>query len=113
MVDNDQEGMSQGHSCPFLTTAKGNMVVLVREITRLTMRGCVRCFDEGCAQPLTPFACLSTEALARTFPVARAHSRPGSQMCSVGEAGHVWPDFSQKRFSQASFNARNSLQAQE
>jgi hypothetical protein len=30
MVDNGQEGMSQGHSRPFLATAKGNMVVLVR-----------------------------------------------------------------------------------
>src|SRR5258708_40176719 len=78
MVDNNQEGMSQGHSRPFLATAKGNMVVMVREITLLTMRGCVRCFDKGCTQPLAPFACLSAEALSSTFPVAWAHSSEGA-----------------------------------
>jgi len=59
MVDNNQEGMTQSHSRSLLPTTNGNMVVMGREVTLLAVRGCVRGFDESCAQPLAAFACLS------------------------------------------------------
>src|SRR2546421_1398682 len=105
--------MPNGNGGLLAAAAHHQTMILCGKVAVLGVNGCVCCFDQGGAQPGTPFAGPTTQALACTLIVAWTHACPRSQMPRTGEAPHISANLGEDDFGQSPLNPWNRLQALE
>src|SRR5262244_1151564 len=110
MINDRQQGVSDGEDRPFAPTPPSQAMVLSREVGATRACGRPRRLHQALTQPRVALARAPTLTLAGTLLGARAQPCPRRQVRGRGEVAHVGADLGQDFFGRSPSDPGNGVQ---